>query len=73
MMDNKTFGYLGLGAVVGFGVAALLTQRERMGLICGRCGDDLSEYRRQSGEGSGNSARAIEKHDKEMFRAEVER
>lgn len=71
-MDNRTLAYMGLGALTGIAVAALIQQRGRMAYVLGRGGGDISDYRHQSGEGAETTERGFEKRDEEMFRAEVE-
>ena len=58
-MNNLKFGYLFLGALFGVSMA-MMASRKKLA------------YAVQSGEGAGSSGRKIMKHDKKIFRNELE-
>ncbi|MEO8097741.1 MAG: hypothetical protein ABI811_08560 [Acidobacteriota bacterium] len=69
--NQQQVGFLVLGALFGI-AAALISSKPLLNLIQGCKRDsDVKDYLGQSGEGSGKSAKAIQKHDEKMFEEEI--
>jgi len=70
--NDQDLGYLVLGVLFGTAVALIaldpIVSKVRRRVASS---SDVKEYLRQSGEGAGSSIRAIQRHDKKLFRGEV--